>query len=48
MGRSRDDLGEALRSIAVKPYTIFYRVGDTVEIARVLYGARDVSTAYFR
>lgn len=30
-----------LRKRVVGPYLVFYRVTDTVEIARVLHGARD-------
>ncbi|HEV2948179.1 MAG TPA: type II toxin-antitoxin system RelE/ParE family toxin [Gemmataceae bacterium] len=43
MGRPRDDLVPGLRSFAVDSYVIFYRLAsDTIEILRVLYGARDI------
>jgi toxin ParE1/3/4 len=42
-GRSRDDLRQGLRSIAVTPYVVFYRVEDNVpQIARVLDGRRNI------
>jgi toxin ParE1/3/4 len=43
IGRARDDLAPGLRSFAVPPYVVFYRpVDDTIEVIRVLYGARDI------
>src|SRR5437870_5530960 len=43
IGRARDELSAGLRSFPVHPFIIFFRVGDrTVEIARVLHGARDL------
>src|SRR5713226_1802320 len=43
MGRPRDDLVPGLRSFAIASYVIFYRpAGDTIEVLRVLYGARDI------
>jgi toxin ParE1/3/4 len=42
LGRSRDDLLPELRSLPYRRYVIFYRVsGDSVQIVRVLHGARD-------
>jgi toxin ParE1/3/4 len=49
MGRDRSSLAANLRSFAVKPFVIFYRpVDDTVEIVRILYGARDIETIFER
>ena len=43
MGRSREDLAPGLRSIVVRPYTVFYRVTKkAVVIVRILHGRRDV------
>jgi len=43
MGRLRDDLDLDLRSFVVSPYVVFYRpIDDTIEVLRVLHGARDV------
>ena len=45
IGRPREDLGTGLRSWPVRNYIIFYRFGgDTVGVARVLHGARDIET----
>ena len=47
MGRSRPELAPELRSIPVGDYVIFYRpVDDTVEIVRILYGARDIESIF--
>lgn len=46
-GRKRDELLPDLRSVAVPPNVIFYRVGrDAVEILRVLDGRRDIETIF--
>jgi toxin ParE1/3/4 len=43
LGRIRSDVAPGLRSLAVGNYVIFYRVlSSTVEIARVVHGARDL------
>jgi toxin ParE1/3/4 len=43
MGRSRDDLALGLRSIAIRPYVLFYRVTDeSVQVIRILHGKRDM------
>jgi toxin ParE1/3/4 len=45
-GRVRDELAPGLRSLAYGRYVIFYRaLDDTVEIVRVLHGARDLPRA---
>jgi toxin ParE1/3/4 len=42
MGQSREELRPGLRSFVVSPYVDFYRpVEDTIEVLRVLHGARD-------
>lgn len=46
-GRSRDALRPGLRSIAVNPHVVFYRVRDEVaEIVRVLDGRRDLDAIF--
>jgi len=43
MGRSRPEIGHAVRSTLVYPYVIFYRVdGEVVQILRILHGKRDL------
>ncbi len=43
MGQCRDDLGPGLRCFVVSPSVVFYRpIEDTIEVLRVLHGARDV------
>lgn len=38
-----------LRSVLVRPYTVFYRVTDTgIEIARVLHERRNVASVFAR
>jgi len=42
-GRARDEIRPGLRSIASRPYVIFYRMRDDVaEIVRILHGRRDL------
>lgn len=42
-GRDRSELAPDLRSFAIRPYVIFYRViDDDIELVRVLHGARDI------
>ena len=42
-GRSRDELADALRSLPVGNYVIFYRpIKDGIVVIRVLHGARDL------
>lgn len=41
---SREDLAPGLRAGLHRPYLILFIIaGDTVEIARVIHGARDIS-----
>lgn len=48
MGRRRDDLINGMRSFPYQAYIIFYRITDTtVQIVRVLHGARDIGTTLF-
>ncbi|MDX2222681.1 MAG: type II toxin-antitoxin system RelE/ParE family toxin [Rhodospirillaceae bacterium] len=50
LGRARDEFGPDLRSLVIGDYVVFYRLiakkshGTEVEIARVIHGARDIST----
>ncbi|MCI0682877.1 MAG: type II toxin-antitoxin system RelE/ParE family toxin [Gemmataceae bacterium] len=47
MGRPRDELAVGLRSFAVSPFVIFFRIeGKTVEILRILHGARDFAAIW--
>lgn len=42
-GRSRPEIASGVRSLPVGSYLIFYRIaGKTVEIARVVHGARNL------
>ena len=44
IGRSRPELAPGVRSFPAESYVIFYRHDkDTVEIIRVLHGARDTN-----
>lgn len=43
-GRERPEVGDGARSLVVGQYLIFHRVRpDSVEIARVVHGARDLT-----
>ncbi len=43
IGQSRADLRPGLRCFVVSPYVVFYRrIEDTIEVLRVLHGARDI------
>ena len=47
LGRLRGELFPDMRSIAVSPYIVFYRVQqDVIDIARVLHGARDIDSVF--
>lgn len=47
MGRARDELTAGIRSIAIQKYVLFYRINDnTVEIVRILHGARDIPALF--
>lgn len=44
-GRTREELAPGLRSIVIDHYIVFYRVTpSSVEVLRVLHGARDIDT----
>ena len=46
-GRTRDELRLGIRSLAVRPHVVFYRVvADVPEIVRVLDGRRDVDAIF--
>ncbi len=43
MGQNRDDLRVGLRCFVVSPYVVYYRpIEDTIEVLRILHGARDI------
>ena len=47
MGQRRDELQPALRSFVVGSYVVYYRVAEpTIEVIRVLHGARDVKPLF--
>lgn len=47
MGRVRYEYNSKYRSIAVRPYVIFYRIyPDYLEITRILHGARDIAAIF--
>jgi toxin ParE1/3/4 len=46
-GRTRDEVRPGLRSIAVRPHVVFYRVNrDVAEVVRVLDGRRDLDEIF--
>ena len=48
-GRARDELSPGLRSIPVGNYVIFYRPAPHgIDVIRVLHGARDIHSGFFR
>ncbi len=47
IGRTRDELGESLRSFPVGNYVVFYRaMQDGIEVVRVLSGFRDIPNVF--
>ena len=47
VGRKRDDLAYGLRSLAVGKYIVVYRLMEnSIEIVRVLHGARDIPSFF--
>jgi toxin ParE1/3/4 len=49
MGRQREELAPRVRSFPYQRYIIFYRADSkTLEIVRVLHGARDVESGFER
>lgn len=47
LGRERNELMEGMRSFPWKRYIIFYSVkGETIEVFRVLHGARDIEEIF--
>lgn len=46
-GRARDELRMGIRSLAVTPHVVFYRVtSDIPEIVRILDGRRDIDEIF--
>jgi len=49
LGKSIEELASNLRFVPAGSYLIFYRpVKDRVEIVRILHGARDITSEFFR
>lgn len=49
IGRLRPDLGEGVRSYPVANYLVFYvPTGEDIEVARVIYGGRDLPKVFKR
>ncbi|MFM2296286.1 MAG: toxin ParE1 [Verrucomicrobiota bacterium] len=47
IGRARPELGADVRSFPVGNYLVFYiPTADGVDVARVIYGGRDLPTAF--
>jgi toxin ParE1/3/4 len=47
LGRQRDDLAPGIQSFPVSRYIVFYRVvTGSIEIVRVLHGARDIGNIF--
>ena len=47
LGRARPELGEDVRSIPVGNYLIFYvPAAEGINVARIIYGGRDLPTAW--
>jgi toxin ParE1/3/4 len=46
-GSTRDEIRPGPRSIASRPYVLFYRVrSDVAEVVRVLHGRRDIDQVF--
>ena len=46
-GRSRDELGPGVRSLAARPHVLFYRVVNEIpEIMRILDGRQDIDEIF--
>ena len=49
IGRLRPELGEGVRSFSVGNYLVFYTAAkDGIDVARVIYGGRDLPSAFVR
>ena len=49
LGKSVEELAQKLRFVPIGNYLIFYRpTKDGIEIVRILHGARDITTGFFR
>ncbi|HUE71700.1 MAG TPA: type II toxin-antitoxin system RelE/ParE family toxin [Pirellulaceae bacterium] len=47
-GTACDELSPGLRCFSVGNYVIFFRATNPVEITRVLHGAMDITSRYFK
>lgn len=43
-GVAREDIGPGVRHLVTGRYLILYRVGEAVEILRILHGRREIGT----
>ena len=49
IGRLRPEFGEGVRSFSVGNYLVFYTAAkDGIDVARVIYGGRDLPGAFVR
>ena len=49
IGRLRQELGEGIRSFPVGNYLVFYTpASDGIDVARVIYGGRDLPGVFHR
>jgi toxin ParE1/3/4 len=47
IGKIRRDIGEAIRSVTVKNYVIFYRPNEfNIQVLRILHGKRNVEALF--
>ncbi|MEH2377838.1 MAG: type II toxin-antitoxin system RelE/ParE family toxin [Nostoc sp.] len=47
MGRKRDELQTGLRSLPIKPYTIYYtQLTEYLEIVRIFHQFRDIQNQF--
>ncbi len=47
LGRPRDELGVGIRSFYCRPYVIYFRYFDGLQVVRVLHERRDINGMYF-
>jgi toxin ParE1/3/4 len=45
-GASCDELAPGLRCFPVGNYIVFCRIGKTIDVVRILHGARDISSIF--
>lgn len=48
IGRERPEVGAGLRSFVAMSWIVFYRIdGDTIQVVRIVHGARDLDAVEF-